>query len=78
MLGFQNHKMLFLDHQLYSIHFLFSSYDYHNNSAEVEAILSGHPTTKSGRYLKGPSSIRSYDDRSLDEMSIHDQVKKLF
>ena len=56
-----------------------SSYDYHNNSAEVEAILSGHPTTKNGRYLvnhhnKGPSSIKSYDDRSLDELSIHDQL----
>ena len=49
-----------------------SSFDFHNNSAEVEAILSG---TKHGRFVnQPPSSIKSYDDRSLDEMSIHDQL----
>ena len=50
-----------------------SSFDGHNNSAEVEAILTGHP--RNGRFAtKPPSSIRSCDDRSLDEMSIHDQL----
>ena len=52
-----------------------SSFDGHNNSAEVEAILTGHP--RNGRFAtKPPSSIRSCDDRSLDEMSIHDQLQR--
>jgi len=52
-----------------------SSFDCHNNSAEVEAILAAGGHSKNGRFAtKPPPSIRSCDDRSLDEMSIHDQL----